>query len=117
MKCVRNLELSDQFEQQELIQGRAKTLRFGGWREVSTKNILQLKGLRIYCLELPYFLKFDLSQLFGLRLVELRLKSPNLVSSRCELVRTEDLAYMLKTVRDLRVLELPYSTSDLFSAI
>lgn len=117
MKNVRNIELSDKYEQQELIKGRAKTLRFGGWREISAKNIMQLKGLRIFCLEIPYFIKFDLSQLFGLRLVELRLKSPQFTGTRCEFVKTEDLLYLLKTIKDLRVLELPYATSDLFTGI
>jgi hypothetical protein len=50
---------------------------------MSAKNVLQLKGLRIYCLEMPYFIKFDLSQLFGLRLVELRLKAPQMTTTRC----------------------------------
>lgn len=50
MKNVKNLELMDKYEHQELIKGRAKTLKFGGWREITSKNIMQLKGLRIFCL-------------------------------------------------------------------
>jgi hypothetical protein len=50
MKNVKNLDLSDKYEQQELVKNRAKTLKFGNWKEITSKNILQLKGLRIYCL-------------------------------------------------------------------
>lgn len=84
---------------------------------MTAKNVLQLKGLRIYCLEMPYFIKFDLSQLFGLRLVELRLKTPQMTSTRCDFVKTQDLAYLLKTIKDLRVLEVPFANSDLLAAI
>jgi hypothetical protein len=66
---------------------------------------------------MPYFIKFDLSHLFGLRLVELRLKSPQLTSNRNELVKTEDLAHLIKTIKDLKVLELPFANSDLLAAI
>jgi hypothetical protein len=117
MKNIKNIELMDKYEQQELIKGRAKTLKFGGWKEMSSKNIMQLKGLRIFCLEMPYFIKFDLSNLFGLRLVELRLKSPQHSSNRCELVKTEDLVHLIKTIKDLRVLEVPFATSDLLTLI
>jgi hypothetical protein len=50
MKNVKNIELMDKYEQQELVKERAKTLKFGNWKEITTKNITQLKGLRIYCL-------------------------------------------------------------------
>jgi hypothetical protein len=49
---------------------------------MSVKNCGQLKGLRIYLLEIPYQIKFDLSFLFGIRMVELRLKSNSFVTLR-----------------------------------
>lgn len=73
--------------------------------------------MRIYCLEIPYNIKFDLSNLFGLRLVELRLKASQITNSRSEFVKTEDLLYLLKTIKDLRVLELPYANTDLIASI
>lgn len=100
-----------------MVKGRAKTLRFGNWKEITAKNILQLKGLRIFCLEIPYGIKFDLSNLFGLRLVELRLKANQITNNRSEFVKTEDLLYLLKTIKDLRVLELPYANTELISSI
>ena len=33
------------------------------------------------------------------------------------MVKTEDLVYLIKTIKDLRVLELPYCNSDLLTAI
>ena len=116
MKNVRSITLMDKHTEQELIRNKAKTLRFGGWKEVTTKNVMQLKGLRIYCLELPYHVKFDLTHLFGLRLVELRFKSTTHNTSN-ELIKNEDLAYILKNVKELRVLELPYCTTSLFPMI
>ena len=82
---------------------------------MTTKNAQQLKGLRIYCLELPYMLKYDLSHLFGLRLVELRLKSPQIITVRNDFIKNEDLLYLLKNVKDLRVLELSYMNSNLLT--
>lgn len=32
-------------------------------------------------------------------------------------MRTQDLAYLLKTIKDLRVLEVPFANSDLLAAI
>ena len=32
MKNVKNLELSNRYEFQELVQGKAKTLKFGNWK-------------------------------------------------------------------------------------
>lgn len=36
---------------------------------MTSKNALQLKGLRIYALEMCYHVKFDLTHLFGIRMV------------------------------------------------
>lgn len=50
MKNVRSINLKDKYEEQELLKNRAKTLKFGEWREITAKNMMQMKGLRIYCL-------------------------------------------------------------------
>jgi len=58
MKNVKNIDLLDRYEQQVLIKNQAKTLRFGAWKDMAARNAQQLKGLRIYCLEIPYQIKF-----------------------------------------------------------
>jgi hypothetical protein len=60
MKNVKSIDLSDRYEQQALVRNRAKTLKFGGWKEMTARNASQLKGLRIYCLEIPYQIKFEM---------------------------------------------------------
>ena len=76
----------------------------------------QLKGLRIYALELPYHIKFDLTHLFGIRLVELRFKSITHNTGN-DLIKNEDLAYLLKHVKELKALELPFCHTSLFEMI
>jgi hypothetical protein len=112
MRNVKSMNLKDKYDDQELLPNRAKTLRFGDWKEITSKNIMELKGLRTYCLELPYAIKFDLSYLFGQRMVQLRFKGTSL--SRSEFIKIEDLAHILNTVRELRVLEIPFCFSGLF---
>ena len=50
MVNIRNIELKERFEEQELVRNKAKTLKFGGWKEITARNITQLKGLRTYCI-------------------------------------------------------------------
>ncbi len=58
LKNVRNLGMVDRFRDGDLGKGRVKEFYFGGWKEISKKNVTQLKGLKIHTLELPYLLKF-----------------------------------------------------------
>ena len=52
------MKLEDRFDDQILVRNKAKSLYFGTWKEITHKNITQLKGLRIFCLEVPYTIKF-----------------------------------------------------------
>jgi hypothetical protein len=69
MKNVKNIDILDRYEQQQLVKNRAKTLRFGAWKDITARNANQLKGLRIYCLEIPYQIKFEFEHFFGIRMV------------------------------------------------
>ena len=112
---VKNIDLKDRFEEQELVKNRAKTLNLGYWKDISARNITQIKGLRTYCLELPYSMKFDLSNLYGQRMVELRLKGTPFAKN--DFIKSESLGYILKNIREIKVLELPCCSSDLFDYI
>jgi hypothetical protein len=60
LKNVRNLELIDLYPTEpDLEKNRAKSLYFGEWKEMSKKNMHQVKGLRVHTLEMPYQIKFD----------------------------------------------------------
>jgi hypothetical protein len=48
-------------------------------------------------------------------MVELRLKGAPLAKN--EFIRSEDIAHILKTIKELKVLELPYCCSNLFGLI
>ena len=64
---------------------------------------------------MPFSIKFDLSYLFGQRMVELRLKGSPLAKN--EFIKPEDIAHILKTIKEVKVLELPFCYSNLFSMI
>ena len=50
MKNVRKINLKDKYEDEELVYNKSKTLRFGSWKEITTRNILEIKGLKTYCI-------------------------------------------------------------------
>ena len=50
MRNVRSISLKDQFCDEELVINRAKTLKFGEWKDITSKNITEIKGLRTYCI-------------------------------------------------------------------
>ena len=76
MKNVREIDHFTNFSEDGPINpNNSRWLNFSKWREMSAKNIDQLKGLRLYCLEIPYLIKFESSSLIGLKLVCLKLKA------------------------------------------
>ena len=100
MKNVRNLSLLDQFDRVALEKNYAKSLYFGNWKQISSRNIQQIKHLRIYLLEIPYSIKFEFPVLFGLRLVHLRLKGRHLTQRNLS-VKDEDVLKFIKVNRSL----------------
>ena len=81
LKNVRNLELIDTNDDPELEVNRAKSLFFGSWKEMSKKNIQQIKGLRLHLLELPYQLKCEFQTIYGIKLRQLHLISKTPVTT------------------------------------
>lgn len=63
---------------------------------MTSKNIDQLKGVRIFCLEIPYAIKFETKCLIGLKLAGLKLKgNKNSIQPRNPLVSDGNLALLL----------------------
>lgn len=59
MKNIRDIgHFTNLSEDGPITQSNSRWLNFSKWREISSKNIDQLKGLRLFCLELPYSIKF-----------------------------------------------------------
>jgi hypothetical protein len=84
---------------------------------MSKKNILQIKGLRIHTLEMPYQIKFEFQAIYGIRLRELHLMSKYEVTTGNSMITDENLIYLLKHVRELEALSIPYINSSVLEEL
>lgn len=119
MKNVRDIDhFTNLSEIGPIDQYNSRWLNFSKWREVSAKNIDQLKGLRLYCLELPYALKFESQCLIGLKLVCLKLKGNSKgVQQRNSNITDANIVMMINLCPHLTMLEIACVGQDLLEGI
>lgn len=113
---MKNVSLANRYDDQKLEKNRAKSLMFGNWKEVSARNIEQLKDLSIYCLQLPYSIKFDLSHLLEFKLAELRLVGHQVTVKNFN-VKDEHILSMINHCKSLRTVEVAYASTKLITGI
>jgi hypothetical protein len=84
----------------------SRWLNFSKWKEMTMRHIDQLKGLRFYCLEIPYGVKFESQCLIALKLVCLKLKGSKTVQLRNPNIQDAHIALLVNTCQYLTMLQI-----------
>ena len=83
MKNVKDIGHFVNFSEEGRIEkSNSRWLDFTKWREMTAKNVDQLKGIRLYCLAIPYTVSFASISLIGLKLVYLKVKGSDTLQIR-----------------------------------